>query len=344
MKHLVMWILSAQLYALFCLVSTGPTWTPHVDLFQLTNLTEELSLTTESVAPAKEKTSDYSVEHELVQLLIEGEPLLSPRGRKPVPHFDSNLEDFPPGRPSRANIGNLCEMKRLNVSYGPHNLPQTGYSHLSRQGQAINELEEGFTRCCLQSDKLPCAKDVWEKAMDNFCSEEWGVKTVAYACCNRQDKALMYRCFAKKAPIPEYDRKVEMLNLSIVTENILEKLCGGFKLLTKTNHLSLLTSGLRDSCCSLPQNRKLRCAETQKKKYIKTLCGCKNGSWKDTQDCCSKDEQGRGECFSYYLQNVSVTFMEREVQNSTTVVQTRLNTNPGSDNLLQQHPCKKVLP
>ncbi|XP_075048154.1 extracellular matrix protein 1 isoform X2 [Mixophyes fleayi] len=452
MKHLVMWILSAQLIALFCLVSTD----------------DEIPIAGDFDMYQREIKPSFPISQREVQLplLIQGEPMLSPRGRKPLLTPGSNVKDFPPGRPSHGNIENICSKNRHRVSYDRHNLPQTGFSHLGRQGKSLNELEEGFTRCCLQSNKLRCAQEEWKTAMDDFCTaefsvktrhyhcckkrgseredcfsneapnpsydtpismlqeakvvpnlgatqtlnpcprgspmcrdsmkrgytwsdlafppgkpkssniqnicklgkyrlytdkmlaqnghkystrqskainrmekefkkccktndvscaqtgwenvldkfceEERGVKTVPHTCCNGQhDQALMSHCFSSEAPFPEYDREVEKLNLGLVTENILEKLCGEFKLLTK-KHLSLLTSGLKDSCCALPQDSKLRCAAEQKDEYIKTLCGSKKDSWKDPQDCCNKGEQERGECFSFYLQDVSVAVMERK--------------------------------
>lgn len=102
-------------------------------------------------------------------ILIHGEPQsvpLGPRGRRPPckevgcirkPPF-YKLEDFPPGRPSLTNLGALCAAGRKKPSYGPWNLPQTSFSHLSRQGEALNQLELQFTRCCqlTEDQKLPC--------------------------------------------------------------------------------------------------------------------------------------------------------------------------------------------
>lgn len=45
--------------------------------------------------------------------------------------------------------------------YGPWNLPQTGYSHLSRQGETLNLLETGYSRCCRcrsDTNRLDCMK------------------------------------------------------------------------------------------------------------------------------------------------------------------------------------------
>lgn len=94
---------------------------------------------------------------------------LQPRGRGPpcrevgcsrkIPFY--KLEDFPPGRPSLSNLGALCAAGRKKPSYGPWNLPQTSFSHLSRQGEALNQLELQFNRCCqlAEDQKLPCASN-----------------------------------------------------------------------------------------------------------------------------------------------------------------------------------------
>ncbi|KAM5129924.1 extracellular matrix protein 1-like [Mantella aurantiaca] len=400
-----------------------------------------------------------------LHLLIQGEPVLSPRGRRPT--LNNNLNNFPPGKPSRANIGHICRKTRTIVTYGDDNLPQTGFSHLSRQGKAINSMEEGYSRCCSQSEKLRCALEVWKNAMNSFCEEEFSIKTrhyhcckkrnieretcfsdeapnpnyissaplleigsadipsvpgprslktcsplspkcpdnpegkyrlsdlafppgepkssniqnicklrkyrplytdnvmpqsgfghyvrrakaiyraesefkkccktedVAcahngwqkavskfcakelevkskhYECCKKKDQAGVLRCFASEAPFPEYDKEVETLNLSNITESILEKVCTECKLLTKQKQLPLLVSGLKDSCCSLPQDEKLLCAQQQKAKFMNTLCGPKKDAWKDTQNCCSKDDLEREECFSFYLQNISMAVSHR---------------------------------
>ncbi|XP_040189595.1 extracellular matrix protein 1-like [Rana temporaria] len=400
-------------------------------------------------------------------LLIRGEPVLSPRGRRPGPSINNNLKDFPPGKPSRANIGNICRKTRPIISYGAENLPRSGFSHLSRQGHAINNVEEEYARCCRQSEKLTCALKAWENALDDFCTDEFSVKTRHFHCCKKtgveretcftdeapnpnysssapsleigsadlqsvpmprslrpcspssptclnnpeskfrisdlafppgepkasniqnlcklrkyrplysdtempksgfghyvrrakainnmenalrkccksedvtcahtgwqqtlskfcekelevktkhhdcckkNDQESMFRCFASEAPFPEYDKEVESLNLSNITDGILEKICSECKLLTKQKQLPLLVSGLKDSCCILPQDKRLTCAQEQKETFIKTLCGPKMDSWKDNRNCCGKDELERGECFNVYLQNVTMAISHR---------------------------------
>uniref|UniRef100_A0ACB8G8R6 Uncharacterized protein n=1 Tax=Sphaerodactylus townsendi TaxID=933632 RepID=A0ACB8G8R6_9SAUR len=142
-------------------------------------------------------------------LLIHGEPSsFSPRGRRPVgrPHYTSTLADFPPGRPSLSNIDNICAEGRQKASYKPWSLPRTGFSHLRRQGDALNNLEASLSQCCRLSEdeKLNCSQAAWSDALENFCKAEFMVKTKQYVCC-KQKESRRSSCFARAAPFPNYD-------------------------------------------------------------------------------------------------------------------------------------------
>lgn len=116
------------------------------------------------------------------------------------------LEGFPPGRPSADNLNQICLPDRQPVLYGPWNLPQTGYSHLSRQGETLNLLETGYSRCCRcqsTTHRLECAKLVWENSMTQFCEAEFSVKTRPYSCCKQQGEA-RFTCFQEGALRPHY--------------------------------------------------------------------------------------------------------------------------------------------
>nr|XP_044994137.1 extracellular matrix protein 1 isoform X2 [Jaculus jaculus] len=116
------------------------------------------------------------------------------------------LDGFPPGRPSPDNVNRICLPERQHVVYGPWNLPQTGFSHLSRQGEALNLLETGYSRCCRcrsHTNRLDCAKLVWEDTMTRFCEAEFSVKTRPHWCCKQRGEA-RFSCFQKEALQPDY--------------------------------------------------------------------------------------------------------------------------------------------
>lgn len=80
---------------------------------------------------------------------------------RPRGGWGHRLEGFPPGRPSPSSLDQICLPTRQHVVYGPWNLPQSGYSHLSRQGEALNLLETGYSRCCRCHNyvhRLECAQ------------------------------------------------------------------------------------------------------------------------------------------------------------------------------------------
>ncbi|XP_068109340.1 extracellular matrix protein 1 isoform X2 [Hyperolius riggenbachi] len=465
-QYSVVWILAVWIHSL-CFLHAD-VQVPAEDDFDMAQKEVELSFPLDMSQREVQLAFPVAQREVDLPLLIQGVPMLTPRGRKPSPSLPSNnLNNFPPGRPSQDNIGNICRKHRPVVKYGAHNLPQSGFSHLGRQGNAINSLEEGYARCCRQSDKLRCAVEVWQTTMDNFCKNEFTVKTrhfhcckekglaretcfssaapnpnyvnsspsqeigsadisslgsprsfrpcghngkcldtpdskfrlsdlafppgepkssniqnicklrkyrplysentlpksgfgpyvrrakaiyqaeaefkkcckkedvpcahsgwqkalsnfctrelvvktKHYECCKKKDQVTMFHCFASEAPFPEYDKEVENLNLSNVTEDILDKMCGDSKLITKQKQIPLLVSGLKDSCCSLPQDKKLICVQEQKDKFMKTMCGPKKDSWKDTHNCCIKEDlEERAECFNSYLQSISMAISQR---------------------------------
>ncbi|KAG8449855.1 hypothetical protein GDO86_016505 [Hymenochirus boettgeri] len=451
MNFMVPWLLTLPLLLAPCQALTG----------------EEQPIDYEGYIYQREIIPEFPL-GEQAELVVDG---LNPRGRRPTlpdraSPVTNDLIDFPPGRPSRSNIVNICHKKRPKISYGPHNLPQTGFSYLSRQGDVINYLEIGYTDCCLRRGRLPCAEKVWKNTLENFCIEEFSIKTRHYHCCKkkqgtesevcfhneapnpsykfafpleigsadepsvtqerspnrcspssshckkerkrkvldlafppgepksgniqnicrlrklrptytksqlptsgfgyyvRQAKAInrleneykkcckdenvacahiawekelaefcvqerevftkpheccekranTYSCFASKAPYPEYDREVEKFNLGNLTVGNLQKLCGEVKILTKQKQIPLLLSGIRDSCCNIPVNEMLECADDQNLMFIEALCGDRKELWKDSLSCCTKSDMEKVECFDVYLQNVLVAISHRNNQ------------------------------
>lgn len=172
--------------------------------------------------PIEQKGIGPPVQHqeETVQASQKEEPPAAlgaqrpPQPRSPPPQcqqgrrgvWGHRLDGFPPGRPSRDNLAQICLPERRHVVYGPWNLPQTGYSHLSRQGETLNLLETGYSRCCRcrsSTNRLDCARLVWEDAMTRFCEAEFSVKTRPHWCCKQRGEE-RFSCFQKEAPGPHY--------------------------------------------------------------------------------------------------------------------------------------------
>lgn len=132
----------------------------------------------------------------------------SPRGfGRPQPSVA-----FPPGRPSPDNIEAICLDSTGRPRYPPGSLPQSGFSHLSRQADALHRAEAWYSQQCCQGNwqgdlgrTLCCARQAWEKAMDEFCNDEFSIKTRHHHCCKIQGESRK-ACFANIAPNPTYER------------------------------------------------------------------------------------------------------------------------------------------
>ncbi|XP_077012254.1 extracellular matrix protein 1 isoform X6 [Tamandua tetradactyla] len=221
------------------------------------------------------------------------------------------LDGFPPGRPSPDNLNQICLPDRQHVVYGPWNLPQTGYSHLSRQGETLNLLETGYSRCCRcrsHTNRLDCAKLVWEDTLDSYCDREQAVKTHQHVCCHYPPSPARDECFAHRAPYPNYDHDILTLDLSWVTPNLMGHLCGNGRFLTKHKQIYGLIQNMTARCCELPFPEQACCAEEEKSAFIDDLCGPRRNFWRDSALCCdlnSGDEQTN--CFNNnYLRSVAL--------------------------------------
>ncbi|KAM7054317.1 extracellular matrix protein 1 isoform 3-T3 [Molossus nigricans] len=221
------------------------------------------------------------------------------------------LDGFPPGRPSPDNLEQICLPTRQHVVYGPWNLPQSGYSHLSRQGEILNLLETGYSRCCrcrYFAKRLECTKLVWEESLDGYCERELAIKTHHHSCCHHPTSPARDECFARRAPYPNYDRDLLTIDLSRVTPNLMDHLCGNRRVLSKHKQIPGLIRNMTASCCNLPLPEQACCAEEEKSAYISDLCGAQYNLWRDPAFCCKLspgDEQTN--CFNVnYLRNVAL--------------------------------------
>lgn len=61
---------------------------------------------------------------------------------------------FPPGRPSSANIRNICTLRKFRPARAS---PQSGFGWYQRQAQTLTRLEKGFKKCCRTQD-VGCAR------------------------------------------------------------------------------------------------------------------------------------------------------------------------------------------
>ncbi|XP_047386239.1 extracellular matrix protein 1 isoform X7 [Sciurus carolinensis] len=227
------------------------------------------------------------------------------------------LDGFPPGRPSPDNLNQICLPERQHVVYGPWNLPQSGYSHLSRQGETLNLLETGYSRCCRcrsHTNRLDCARLVWEDTLDGYCDKEQAIKTHHYSCCHYPPSPARDECFARRAPYPNYDRDILTLDLSRVTPNLMGHLCGNRRVLTKHKQIPGLIQNMTARCCDLPFPERACCAEEEKLAFVDDLCGPHRNFWRDPASCCDLspgDEQTN--CFNInYLRNVALVAGDTE--------------------------------
>ncbi|XP_006902302.1 PREDICTED: extracellular matrix protein 1 [Elephantulus edwardii] len=211
---------------------------------------------------------------------------------------------FPPGVPTLDNVKNICRLRRFRSV--PHNLLAT--DPIERQLQALTQLEGEFKRCCLQGDNHTCAQKAWEDTLDTYCTKEQGVKTHHHLCCHHPPSPARDECFAHQAPYPNYDRDILTIDLSRVTPNLMDHLCGNQKVLSKHKQIPGLIRNMTARCCDLPFPEQACCAEEEKSTFIDGLCGPRRNSWRDPALCCALspgDEQIN--CFNiHYLRNVAV--------------------------------------
>lgn len=224
-------------------------------------------------------------------------------GRQPV--IAAGLElPFPPGAPTLDNIKNICHARRFRAV--PRNFPPT--DQLQRQLQVLSRLEVEFQRCCRQGSNHSCVWKAWEDSLDGYCERELAIKTHHHSCCRYPPSPKRDECFAQKAPFPNYDRDLLTVDLSRVTPNIMDYICGNQRVISKYKQIPGLIRNMTDRCCKLPLPEQACCAEEEKTSYIADLCGPQRNYWRDPAFCCKMnpgDEQTN--CFNInYLRNVAL--------------------------------------
>ncbi|XP_055259571.1 extracellular matrix protein 1 isoform X2 [Moschus berezovskii] len=211
---------------------------------------------------------------------------------------------FPPGLPTVDNIKNICHLKRFRSV--PRNLPAR--DSIQRQLQALTQLEAEFQRCCRQGKNHTCTWKAWEDALDGYCAREQAIKTHHHSCCHHPPSPLRDECFARRAPYPNYDRDILTLDLSRITPNLMNHLCGNQRVLSKHKQIPGLIQKVTARCCDLPFPEQACCAEEEKSAFIDDLCGSRRNFWRDSALCCKLspgDEQIN--CFNTnYLRNVAL--------------------------------------
>ncbi|XP_070622177.1 extracellular matrix protein 1 [Erythrolamprus reginae] len=290
-----------------------------------------------------QKIQEHLDDGEELSILVHGEPQavpLNPRGRGPpcrgvgcswkLPVY--KLEDFPPGRPNLGNLQALCAAGRTRRSYGPWNLPQTSFSHLSRQGEALNQLELQFTRCCHLDDnqKLPCASSEWEKCLGTFCKQEFSTKTRPFHCCRVGARQARLRCFANQAPFPKYEGQGASVDLANLTNPFLDSVCSQASSQAKQKPGPALVQNITQSCCKLAESERTLCAQGVKSQFLAAFCNSRPLPWKDTQKCCALSEvASRVQCFDRsYLGHVCLLRREEEEEEEAEEIPLPTQTAP----------------
>lgn len=211
---------------------------------------------------------------------------------------------FPPGVPTLDNIKNICHLRRLR--FVPRNLLATG--PILRQLQVLTRLEGEFQRCCQHGDNHTCTWKAWEDALDGYCDQEQAIKTRHHSCCHYPPSPARDECFAHQAPYPNYDRDILTLDLSRITPNLMDHLCGNRIVLTKHKQIPGLIRNVTARCCNVPLPEQACCAQEEKSAFISDLCGPRSNCWRDSAFCCKLspgDEQTS--CFNvHYLRNVAL--------------------------------------
>ncbi|XP_042297158.1 extracellular matrix protein 1 [Sceloporus undulatus] len=244
------------------------------------------------------------------QTFPEEEPYQIPSGYKE----EKNLKiSFPPGQPTKENMKNICQLRKFrNSVLAATSLPLSHFGWFVRQAKALNRVEKEFKKCCRKED-IGCARKGWEKALTQYCRQEFSVKTRPHMCCKEGEMDARFNCFNNLAPYPAYDKEIKSVSLADITSPLLDSLCGQFTLLSKGRQIPALIQNITEPCCQLQGSERIDCAKEEKTQFIANLCGTQRKSWKDPESCCAKEEnEVRESCFnSNYLSNVALASVEQ---------------------------------
>ncbi|XP_028971411.2 extracellular matrix protein 1 isoform X2 [Esox lucius] len=117
---------------------------------------------------------------------------------------------FPPGQPSPDNLHAICTYSNLRPRYPIYYFPKSDFGYLSRQDDAVNQVESWYSTCChlngtqqLQEAMLCCVKQAWEQSLSTYCEVESSIEIHQPECCMKMGRHRL-SCFHKQAPNPTY--------------------------------------------------------------------------------------------------------------------------------------------
>ncbi|XP_078288015.1 extracellular matrix protein 1-like [Rhinoraja longicauda] len=112
---------------------------------------------------------------------------------------------FPRECPDARNIGTICQYvgqrKTETPDWSSHNRRQLRY-----QADALQRMEDAYAKCCGGDNvwtRLHCALDGWMSSLDQYCDEEFSIKTLRHKCCMLWGEK-RYHCFTVAAPSGSY--------------------------------------------------------------------------------------------------------------------------------------------
>ncbi|XP_064330911.1 extracellular matrix protein 1 [Phalacrocorax carbo] len=157
------------------------------------------------VAPEPMVQERLVLQHPHMEQLLQEElpppslPDILAGGAAPVPGrvptvWANTLDGFPPAWPEAAAVSRHCRQPPPPAP-APQ-LPPNAFAHLRRQAAALDAFRPRLDTCCRHRAPLPCARHAWKDVLDNFCTDEFGVKTRQFHCCH-QHGAARRRCFTQ---------------------------------------------------------------------------------------------------------------------------------------------------